>query len=89
MKSDDFITADPQVLVGTPVFKGTCVPVKTLSDYLGENYTLEEFLACFPFITREMACEVWSDPKPPYPSGREARLIGRMSTRTNAYVTSH
>jgi uncharacterized protein (DUF433 family) len=58
MKSDDLITVDPEVLGGTPVFKGTRVPVKTLFDYLEENYTLEEFLGCFPTVTREMACQV-------------------------------
>ncbi len=58
MKSDDLITVDPEILGGTPVFKGTRVPVKTLFDYLEDNYTLEEFLACFPSVTREMACQI-------------------------------
>ena len=31
------------------------MPVKTLFDYLENNYTLEEFLECFPSVTREMA----------------------------------
>ena len=58
MKSDDLITVDPEILGGTPVFKGTRVPVKTLFDYLEHNYTLDEFLSCFPSVTREMACRV-------------------------------
>jgi len=58
MKSDDLISVDSEILGGTPVFKGTRVPVKTLFDYLEENYTLEEFLACFPSVTREMACRL-------------------------------
>ena len=56
--SDDLITADPEILGGTPVFTGTRVPVKTLFDYLEHNYTLDEFLSCFPSVTREMACRV-------------------------------
>ena len=32
MKSDDLITVDREILGGTPVFKGTRVPVKTLFD---------------------------------------------------------
>jgi hypothetical protein len=32
MKSDDLITVDPEILGGTPVFKGTRVPVKTLFE---------------------------------------------------------
>lgn len=55
MKSDDLITVDPDILGGTPVFKGTRVPVKTLFDYLENNYSLEQFLECFPAVTNEMA----------------------------------
>jgi uncharacterized protein (DUF433 family) len=54
------ITVDPEILGGTPVFKGTRVPVKTLFEYLERNYSLEEFLECFPSVTREMACLVLS-----------------------------
>ena len=30
-------------------------PVKTLFDYLENNYSLAEFLECFPSVTNEMA----------------------------------
>ena len=55
MKSDDLITVDPDILGGTPVFRGTRVPVKTFFDYLENNYSLEEFLECFPSVTNQMA----------------------------------
>jgi len=58
MEASDLITIDPDILGGTPVFKGTRVPVKTLFEYLENNYTLEEFLECFPSVTREMARRV-------------------------------
>jgi uncharacterized protein (DUF433 family) len=58
MKLEELVMIDPDILGGTPVFKGTRVPVKTLFDYLEGNYTLEEFLDCFPSVTREMACRV-------------------------------
>ena len=58
MKSNDLITADLDILGGTPVFKGTRVPVKTLFEYLENNYTLGEFLECFPSVTRELARQV-------------------------------
>jgi len=58
VNANDLITVDPDILGGTPVFKGTRVPVKTLFDYLEGNYTLEEFLECFPSVTREMACRL-------------------------------
>jgi uncharacterized protein (DUF433 family) len=51
----DLITTDPDILGGTPVFKGTRVPVKTLFDYLENNYTLGEFVECFPSVSREAA----------------------------------
>jgi len=54
MEVSDLITVDPDILGGTPVFKGTRVPVKTLFEYLENNYTLEEFLECFPSVTRDM-----------------------------------
>jgi uncharacterized protein (DUF433 family) len=56
MNAPDLITVDPDILGGTPVFKGTRVPVNTLFEYLENNYTLDEFLECFPSVTREMAC---------------------------------
>jgi len=55
MNRNDLITIDPEILGGTPVFKGTRVPVKTLFDYLEDDYSLDEFLECFPSVTREMA----------------------------------
>lgn len=55
MNSEDPITVDPDVLGGTPVFKGTRVPVKTLFEYLEDHYTLDEFLECFPTVTRDQA----------------------------------
>ena len=58
MDSSDLITIDPDILGGTTVFKGTRVPVKSLFDYLEDNYTLDEFLECFPTVTRTMACRV-------------------------------
>ncbi len=55
MSKKDLITIDPDILGGTPVFKGTRVPVKTLFDYLENNYTLGEFVECFPSVSREAA----------------------------------
>ena len=58
MNSSALITVDPEILGGTPVFTGTRVPIESLFKYLEGNYTLEEFLECFPTVTREMAVEV-------------------------------
>ena len=50
----DLITTDSDILGGTPVFRGTRVPVKTLFEYLENNYSLAEFLECFPSVSREV-----------------------------------
>lgn len=58
MSTCDLVTIDPDILGGAPVFKGTRVPVRTLFEYLENDYSLEEFLDCFPSVTRELACQV-------------------------------
>ena len=58
MDCNDLITIDPDILGGAPVFKGTRVPIRTLFEYLENNYSLEEFLECFPSVTRELARQV-------------------------------
>jgi len=49
------IVRDPDILGGTPVFRGTRVPLQALFDSLEGGETLEEFLEGFPGVTREMA----------------------------------
>lgn len=49
------ITKDPDILGGTPVFRGTRVPFQSLLDYLEGGQTLDEFLDDFPTVTREAA----------------------------------
>ena len=80
MDSSDLITVDPDFLGGTPVFKGTRVPVKTLFDYLEDNYTLDEFLECFPSVTREVACRALERSESPL----LARATAWKSCWTNA-----
>ena len=46
---------DPEILGGTPVFRGTRVPVRSLFDYLEGGETLDEFLRQFPSVRREQA----------------------------------
>jgi uncharacterized protein (DUF433 family) len=51
------ILRDPEILGGTPCFRGTRVPFKNLLDYIETGETLDEFLEDFPSVTREMAIE--------------------------------
>jgi len=47
------ITTDPEILSGAPVFTGTRVLVKTLTDYLEAGDSIDIFLEDFPSVTRE------------------------------------
>ena len=49
------IVSDPEIMAGTPVFRGTRVPFQTLLDYLGSGAPLEEFLDDFPSVSRKLA----------------------------------
>jgi uncharacterized protein (DUF433 family) len=55
---NNYIESDREKLSGTPVFKGTWVPVKNLFDSLEEGEILDEFLDQFPTVTREQVVGV-------------------------------
>ena len=52
------ITVDPEIVSGTPVFRGTRVPIDALINNLEAGLTLDEFLDNFPSVTREQALQV-------------------------------
>ena len=52
------ITIDPEIVSGTPVFKGTRVPVEALLTNLEAWLSLDEFLENFPTVTRQQAIQV-------------------------------
>jgi uncharacterized protein (DUF433 family) len=58
MSTADLVTVNANILGGTPVFKGTRVPIRTMFEYLETGYSLEQFLECFPSVTKDMACQV-------------------------------
>ena len=47
--------SNPGILGGTPVFRGTRLPVQTLFDYLADGLSLDYFLETFEGVTREQA----------------------------------
>ena len=57
------IVRDPELMHGTPVFRGTRVPVQTLFDYLENGESLDEFLEGFPTVGRELAIQVLEESK--------------------------
>jgi uncharacterized protein (DUF433 family) len=57
------IIRDAEIMHGTPVFRGTRVPLQTLFDYLEGGETLEDFLAGFPTVSRELAVQALEEAK--------------------------
>lgn len=57
------VTRDPELMHGTPVFRGTRVPVKTMFDYLENGESLDDFLAGFPTVSRNLAVQVLEEAK--------------------------
>ena len=57
------IVSDPDVMSGTPCFRGTRVPFKNLIDYLEGGHSLGEFLLQFPTVTHEMAVQALEEAK--------------------------
>ena len=55
------ISVDPETMGGTPVFRGSRVPVSTLFQSLERNYSLEDFLYEFPTVSKEAAIAVLSN----------------------------
>jgi uncharacterized protein (DUF433 family) len=53
--SENVIIKDPEILGGEPVFRGTRVPFKVLTDYLVGGDTLDQFLEQYPSVSREVA----------------------------------
>jgi uncharacterized protein (DUF433 family) len=58
MKATDFVEVNPKKMSGTPVFRGTRVPIRNLFDCLEDGETLEQFLEQFPTVTREQVSGV-------------------------------
>lgn len=52
------VSRDPGILGGTPVFRGTRVPIRILFEHLEAGDSLDIFLADFPSVKREQALEV-------------------------------
>ncbi len=52
---DNVIEIDPEKMSGTPVFRGTRVPIETLFNYLEGGDSVERFLDHFPTVARSQA----------------------------------
>ena len=58
MNVAEVISVDRDIVNGTPVFKGTRVPVRNLFDYLEAGDSLNDFLNDFDYIPKESCLTV-------------------------------
>lgn len=61
--SSNVVHIDPEIMGGTPVFKGTRVPIETLFDYIEGGEPLSEFLEDFPTVTQEQVLQLLDEVK--------------------------
>ena len=51
---EEMVVSDPDIMRGTPVFKGTRIPVDLVADMLAQGATAGEILEGYPTLEREM-----------------------------------
>lgn len=87
------IVRDPEIMHGTPVFRGTRVPAQTLFDYIEGGETLEDFLQGFPTVSRHLAVQALEEAKHLLLARVRMRLliderIDRLSETTRFHQTT-
>ncbi len=58
MKITDIITINKEIQSGTPVFKGTRIPIQSLFWHLESGVTIDEFLEDFPSVTKNQVIQL-------------------------------
>ena len=49
----ELVVCDPEIMRGTPVFKGTRIPVDLVGDMLARGATAQEILEGYPTLSKE------------------------------------
>ena len=57
VKANGAVHSDREIVSGTPVFRGTRVPIDILFEFLAAGENVDEFVDCFPTVSREQAVE--------------------------------
>src|SRR6267143_5181762 len=52
-RAENMITSDPETMRGTPVYRGTRIPVELIADMLSQGTSPEEILEGYPALDRE------------------------------------
>jgi uncharacterized protein (DUF433 family) len=59
----NLVEIDPEKLGGTPVFRGTRVPIQNLFESLESGESVEQFLEQYPTVSREQLLAVLEESK--------------------------
>jgi len=74
------VIVDPEILSGTPVIKGTRVPVYDVAASMAAGIPMERILACYPSLNREQvelaALYAEAHPSPQGPARRTVPPLG-------------
>src|SRR5258708_5628200 len=52
-RMEEMVVSDPDIMRGTPVFKGTRIPVDLVADMLAQSASAEEILEGYPTLSKE------------------------------------
>lgn len=52
-RMEEMVIRDPEIMRGTPVFKGTRIPVDLVADMLAQGATVQEILEGYPTLSKE------------------------------------
>src|SRR5712691_5333838 len=86
MNIKELIEVNPKKMSGTPVFRGTRVPIQNLFDCLEDGETVEQFLEQFPTVTREQVSGVLELSKGYSSEPRRPR--GRLTTPHRKFLAA-
>ena len=53
LEAEQMIVSDPEIMHGTPVYKGTRIPIHAVADMLSLGVSIDEILEGYPALTRE------------------------------------
>ena len=78
----DQVTMDDQILGGTPIIRGTRVPVYDVAASVAAGHPMERILSCYPSLSREQvelaALFAETNSQQPATNRRVARRAGIM-----------
>jgi uncharacterized protein (DUF433 family) len=90
-RAESMIISDPEIMRGTPVYRGTRVPVELIADMLRQGASADEILEGYPALNREKVelapLYVHAFPRRGRPASRP--WAKRKPTRTTRHSRAH